>query len=129
MPADLILPGQQLPSNTIAARAGRWARKRAGAILWILLVIAVKYIVPPAWVWPLSWVAVGLIALRLGLNLLRERPLPGHMILRHFAAAALLIVVALPRVSRQVLIEGGGIALPVGIIALHMWIGAESGTL
>lgn len=129
MPADLILPGRQLPSNTNAARAGRWARKRAGAILSILLVIAVKYIVPPAWVWPLSWVAVGLIALRLGLNLLRERPLPGHMILRHFAAAALLIVVALPRVSRQVLIEGGGIALPVGIIALHISVGVVRGIL
>ena len=129
MPAHVILPGEQPPSDTIAARLGKWVRKRASAILWILLVITVKYIVPPAWIMPLSWVAVGFIVLRLGRNLLRKRPLLGHMMLRHLAAAALLIVVAMPRVARQALIEGGGIALPVGIIALHIGVGVGRGIL
>lgn len=127
MPADLISSVQQLPSDTIAVHVGRWIRKRASAILWILLVIAVKYIVPSAWIWPLSWVAVGLITLRLGRSLLGERPLPGHMILRHFAAAALLTVVAMPQAARQALIDAGGIALPVGIIALHIGVGVVRG--
>lgn len=129
MTALATSPEQHPSSGTIVARVGRWARKRASTILWILLVIAVKYIVPQALVWPLSWVAVGLIALRLGRNLLRERPLPGHMLVRHLAAAALLIVIAMPRVGREALIESGGIALPVGIIALHIGVGLVRGIL
>lgn len=94
-----------------------------------MLVIAVKYIVPSAWVWPLSWVAVGLIVLRLGRSLLRERPLPGHMIVRHLAGAALLMVIAMPRAGLNYLIENGGIALPIGIIALHIGVGVTRGIL
>lgn len=129
MPAHLISPGRQLPSDTTATRVGRWVRRHASAVLWILFVIAVKYIVPSAWTWPLSWVAVGLIVLRLGRRLLCERPLPGHMILRHFAAATLLIVVAMPGIARQALIESGGIALPVSIFALHIGVGVVRGIL
>jgi len=69
----------------------------------------------------------GLILFQFSRRLLRERLLPWHMILRYLAGAALLITVTIPRAARQAAISDGWIALPTGIVALHIGVGTVRG--
>lgn len=127
MPAHPTSPEQRSRRGTFTSKAGRWARKRANTFSLVLLLMAAKYTVPPPWAWALSWVTVGLVGCRLGMALLRDRPSSESVILRHVAAAVLLILIAMPRTARSGLIENGAIALPIAILALHIIVGVVRG--